>query len=232
MKNDDTRLVLRRTTEGIGSEVVVRLNSTVSRSADLYSLFREGFVVEVIDVETSVDGKPPLVTIGLRADQAFIFDRMENAITPRNEKEIGAQPVLAIDVMDGAVLRDKSLDSLEDLMVILKGKQIALSKQVSLLKHDKSIASDHGYRHPSNVNHDRWLLIKFELITLAEQLELAKLSLSQLSEAIKSKRRALSQKSHDEFKSQFVKLAKQTLSPEEFSRLSAAAEESTKARAA
>ena len=60
LSDKETRLVLRRTNIPKGNKILVRLDHAIDRSIDLDSLFRDGVVIEVLDIDAGDDTRPPL----------------------------------------------------------------------------------------------------------------------------------------------------------------------------
>lgn len=225
MSEETTRLIMRRTSAANGNKIAIRLDPDIDRAADLYDLFRDGIVIEVMEIAAKDKDGRELVTFGISADKAFKIDRVENVITPRKDDEIGREKAVAIGSLDRTELDALDLDGINERVASLRDAEAELRHQLTRLKRDKSLASEAGYRHRSNDNFHRWVMLVEEIDIVTEQLERARIALQQVTDHKKARAQALRQKKSAEYQSLFVRLAKETLSKSAFEKLSAKTEE-------
>lgn len=225
MSEETTRLIMRRTSAESGNKIAIRLDPDIDRNSALYELFRDGIVLEVMEIAGNGNDGRGLVTFGVSADKAFKIDRVENLITPRKDDEIGREKAVAIRSMDKNELESLDIDGINERVHSLRETEAELRHQLTRLKRDKSLASEAGYRHRSNDNFHRWVMLIEEIDIVTEQLELARIALQQVTDYKKARAQVLRQKRSAEYPSIFVRLAKEKMSKSAFEKLSAKAEE-------
>lgn len=225
MTKEATRLYMRRKSAVDGNKFVIRLDPEVDRNADLYSLFREGIVIEVMKISCSENGEKDQVTFGVEADRAFKVDRVEHVTTPRTDEEIGREKTIEIRSLSKTELDALDSHGLNERLSNLRDAEAALRHQQTRLKRDKSLAGEAGYRFRQNDNYHRWVMLLEELDIVTEQLERARLALQQVIDHKKAHAHALRQARSEEYPSIFVRLAKEKMSASAFEKLSAKAEE-------
>ena len=224
MSDKDTRLVLRRTDIPKGNKILVRLDPAIDRSSNLYSLFRDGVVIEVLDIDAGDDTRPPLATVGVTARPGFRIDRGEKVTAPRTEDEVGGESCVVIAEIDDEELRRLTLDELDSRISELRSIQTVLRGQLNRLKADKTLANDRGYRHKSNDNYHRWVMINDEIEIVKEQLDKVTDSISQATSARKTVMFRLNNEARTTFQDLFVRAAKDSLPEKTFLKLKAIAE--------
>lgn len=216
MTDSDTRLVLRRSTAEKGNKVALRLASSVARTADQYSLFKEGVVIEIIDVEPSKSSDNFVVTLGCIGPAEFVFDREEKLTAPRDEAARGAEEFISVPVLPADSADELSLEAIDHTLAQLRQVERTLLSQQSRLKLDKSLASDRGYRHPNNDHYHRWVMLIDEMNVVAEQLAEVKLAIQNASALRKAKLIDLNNTKRDEFLDRFLKVAREMLDDKDY----------------
>lgn len=214
MSEQPPRLVLRRTNNSINDKVVIRLSPEVDRSDDLYGLFQEGILVEVIDIEESREGEHLFVTLGFRAPQEFKIDRVEKMIYPRTALDIGMEQFVNCPILSSEEAEDLSEGEVHELLTCAEEAIALMEGQIRRLRRDRSKAADKGYARPNSERHDEWLMIAEELTVLEEQIDLGRVSRRQLDTILKRKRFDAHNTGNEHFKTHFVRLAKERLDPD------------------
>jgi hypothetical protein len=215
-------LIIRRTTEEKGNKIAVRLDPAVDRTVDLYELFRDGFLVEVVDTEVEEDRSK--VTLRIQAAEAFKVDRVEKICKPREDEELGLESVVALDEKANDELRAMSDEELEDYMAALRAAESSLKGKTTRMKLDKSKAGDRGYRHPNNDHYFRWLMINEELDILAEQSDRVMKAIQSANTVKKARLHAEHQARRSTFLDCFVQVAKESMAERTFEKLRKKAE--------
>ena len=219
MTEETPRLVLRRTNNGINDKVAIRLARDVARSANLYELFREGLVVEVLDIEEGASGESLFVTLGFNAPTAFQIDRVEKVLYPRKGVEIGEECAVSFPVYTADEVSALSLDDVLAALAGLDDAERELKAQITRIKKDRSKAADRGYAAPGSDRHHEWIMISEELDTLHDQLSAATISKRQLADIRKRLRTREHNERNSTFQAHFMELAKERLSQDEFTKL-------------
>lgn len=214
--DSDTRLVLRRSTAEKGNRIALRLASSVGRATDLYSLFKEGIVIEIIDVEPSKSRDEYVVTLGCIGPAEFAFDREEKLTAPRDEAERGAEAFVAVPTLASGRTEELSLEALDEHLARLRQVEGTLLAQQSRLKLDKSLASDRGYRHPNNDHYHRWVMLIDEMNVVAEQIAEVKRAIQNANAMRKARLIALNNTKRDEFLDRFLKVARAMLDDDDY----------------
>lgn len=225
MTEDVSRLVLRRNSHERTNKIAVRLADDVDRSANLYELFSEGLVVEVIDIEELEDDKPHRVTLGFSAPAAFQVDRVEKLKQPRSTVEIGEERYVRFSVLTYQEAKALSLDEVDAKLAEAREAEGSLRAQMERLKRDKSKASNCGYSKPKDNRHHEWLMLIEEIDIVTEQVQAAHKSVELLKDVQRAKVHELAQVKREEFQSQFIRLAKEALGEKAYAALRDQAQE-------
>jgi hypothetical protein len=219
MSDEKSRLILRRTTGQKKNKFAVKLDPSVERNRDLYDLFREGIVVEIVDVEESDDDALPFVTLAVSASKDFRIDRTEKMCAPRSDDEIGSEEVVTYAIKTAAEIEAMSIADIDAWLAALRDAEITLRSQRTRLKEDKSLANDRGFRHPNNDNYHRWVMFNEEINVLTEQLERVQNAIQQATASRKNKVYEANSSKREDFKDKFVKAAKESLAERTFEKL-------------
>ena len=219
MTKETSRLVLRRTDVAKGNKFAIRLDPTIDRHGDLYDLFRDGVVVEVLDIEKLTNSEAPLVTLGVNASAGFVIDRGEKLIAPRTEDEIGRETCITSSPLTDDELAQLSVEQLDARIAALRDACSIAKGQLDRLKRDRSLANDRGYRHPNNDSYHRWVMIVDEIDIVSEQLERIENAIRQATAGKKSLLFKLNKEKRDQFQDRFVRAAKAELPEKMFNKL-------------
>lgn len=171
---DDTQesrgMVLWRREEAPGNKISIRLAEDVPRDADLYELFREGFWIEVINIEENPDGK--YVIFGVQGSQAFVIDRDDKLLKPRKGNERALVPTVSVPLVSTDVMDTWSVTEYTDYIDRLKTASHRLQGFVRVMKRDLSLASERSWHLRGSSKHQEWLVIKEETALLIEQVKM------------------------------------------------------------
>ena len=216
MSEELPRLVLRRTEKDDQNKIAVRLAPDIDRTADLYELFSEGIIIEIIDVQAGDDENLPEVALGLSAPEAFRFDRTGRLQHPRRGDMIGEEESLEIAVASDEEIDGYSLEELGGELARAKTVAQKLRAQYIRLKRDRSKAIDRGYKSPKDNRHHEWLMLIEEMDIVSEQMRVAETYAAKLSNVNTCRWQALKSKRRDAFENQFIRLVKERLPKKEF----------------
>lgn len=211
-------MVLWRREETPGNKISVRLSPDVPRDADLYELFREGFLIEVINIEMS-DDETKRVIFGIQGSKEFIIDRDEKLTRPRKELERALVPAVSVPLVAASVMNGWSVQEYTDYIDTLKIAGHKVQGYVRLMKRDLSLASERGWHLRANTRHQEWLVIKEEAALLIEQAKMIEARREHAMERRSALVKRLEAERLQRRNDHFVSVAKELLSPEEYKRL-------------
>lgn len=224
MNESRTHLVLKRTSEEKGNKFAVRLDPTVNRQSDLYDLFRDGLVIEVLDIEQGENTDSPFTTLGISSSPEFKIDRTEKMCGPRTDDEIGSEEVVLYSAVSAEELASMRIEELDNKLTMLREAEISLRWQRKRLKEDKSLAHERGFRHPNNDHHHRWVMIIEEIDIVSEQLERVSSAIQQATAGKKARIVEINEAKRSAFQDRFIKIVRESLDSDEFERLRVLAE--------
>lgn len=173
-------LVLRRTATSPGDTIVIRLDPDVPRNELAANVLREGIEIKILDIAESRSGSALEATMGLQASNAIRIDRTENVRNPRDIDDRENFPIIDIGPLPEEDINAMSMAELSAREVEIKSGENALREQLTLLRSDRSKASDYGWRFSTNENNYKWLLIKDEIDAVTNQLAVLKVAWTQV----------------------------------------------------
>lgn len=210
-------MVLWRRKEAPGNKISIRLAENVPRDADLYELFREGFWIEVIDIEENPEGK--YVIFGVQGSQAFAIDRDEKLLKPRKGNERALVPTVSVPLVSTDVMDTWSVVEYTDYIDRLKTASHRLQGFVRVMKRDLSLASERSWHLRGSTKHHEWLMIKEEAALLVEQVKMLEARRVHATERREVLAKAEEDKRLQRRNDQFLKVVKEMYGEEAFKEL-------------
>lgn len=209
-------LVLRRTDVAPGNSVVVRLQPDVERHTLPANLLAEGIRIEILEVADALKEGVKVVTLSLLAPDAIRIDRLESVSIPRDVFSRASEHIVQLAPLSSDEICSMSIADLDKRALEIREGELELRRQLDRVKADRAKASDLGWKYRNNDFHTEWWLIKDEILALTHQIDRVQLSFTQVKAAKKEKQRQETELRRQVYMSQFISLAKERLSEEEY----------------